>query len=74
MYREDIITNQQNLNLIDYCNAIKETVEQFNFEYIDFYHKCGLNQYTIKKYLLADKLHQNDEGDVMLAEKLSRLI
>lgn len=74
-YRGDITpTNpdKHGHSLIDIINAEKEVCEEYNIPYYDLYHNSGINDNTIGYFLMNDKLHQNENGDVLMAKKIAK--
>jgi len=59
-----------------YADAISETAKQFGIKVFDLYHDLGIDPHIPEQFekYTADGLHFNDEGHVLLAEKLIEFI
>lgn len=71
-YRGDVITDKHGNSLSDFINAEKEVCEEKNIPFYDLYHNSGINETTVDYYLLDDKLHQNEKGDILLSKKIAK--
>lgn len=71
-YRGDITVDKHGNSLADLVNAEKEVCEEYNIPYYDLLHKCGINSHNVGYYLMNDKLHQNENGDILLAQKCAK--
>ena len=71
-YRGDITVDRHGNSLADFVNAEKEVCEEYNIPYYDLLHKCGINSHNVGYYLMNDKLHQNENGDILLAQKCAK--
>ena len=62
--------------LIDYANAIIETAMQFNVKVLDLYRDLGVDPHIPEQFdkYTSDGLHFNNEGHLLLAEKLKAFI
>ena len=59
-----------------YADAISETAKQFEIKVFDLYNDLGIDPHDLEQYekYTTDGLHFNDEGHVLLAEKLKAFI
>lgn len=71
-YRGDVTVDRHGNSLADFVNAEKEVCEEYNIPYYDLLHNCGINSHNVGYYLLEDKLHQNENGDILLAQKCAK--
>lgn len=71
-YRGDVITDKHGNTLADFVNAEKEVCNEMNIPFYDLYHNSGINANTIGYYLMSDKLHQNENGDILMAKKIAK--
>lgn len=71
-YRGDITVDRHGNSLADFVSAEKEVCEEYNIPYYDLLHKCGINSHNVGYYLMNDKLHQNENGDILLAQKCAK--
>lgn len=73
-YRGDFKTDRYGNSITDIVNAEREVCYDLNIPFYDLCHNSGINSYTESYFLLSDKLHQNEKGDILLAEKCSSWI
>lgn len=74
-YRGDITPetpDKHGHSLIDIIDAETEIAEKNNIPYYDLYHNSGINANTISYFLTPDKLHQNEYGDILMAQKCAK--
>lgn len=75
MYRTDWDTvNTQGLTLKEYVNETLEIAKRYGFPALNAFESVGINELNSGYYLNADGLHQNDFGDELLGEKLSKFL
>ena len=75
MYRTDWDTvNTQGLTLKEYVNETLEIAKRYSFPVLNAFESVGINDLNSGYYLNADGLHQNDSGDELLGEKLSKFL
>ena len=75
MYRNDWDTvNSQGLTLKEYVNETLEIAKRYSFPVLNAFESVGINDLNSGYYLNADGLHQNDSGDELLGEKLSKFL
>ena len=62
--------------LIDYVDVIIETAKQFDIKVLDLYRNLGVDPHIPEQFekYTTDGLHFNDEGHLLLAQKLEELI
>lgn len=61
--------NSLGYKLIDYVNKEEEVANEFNFPFFNLYRNCSINSTNKAIYLNSDNLHQNETGDILLADK-----
>ena len=74
-YRGDITPEKPDKyghSLIDIIEAEKEICKEYNIPFYDLYHNSGINKNTVNYYLLKDLLHQNENGDILMAKKIAQ--
>lgn len=74
-YRGDITPSKPDKHghsLEDIIKAEQEVANEYNIPYYDLYHNSGINANTIGYYLTNDKLHQNENGDILMAKKITK--
>ena len=74
-YRGDITPSKPDKHghsLEDIIKAEQEVANEYNIPYYDLYHNSGINANTIGYYLTNDKLHQNENGDILMAKKIAK--
>lgn len=71
-YRGDVTIDKNGNSLSDFVNAEIEVCNELNIPYYDLYHNGGINANNIKYYLMSDKLHQNENGDILMAKKIAK--
>ena len=59
-----------------YVEIIREVAEYYSLPVLDLYKESGLqpNVPIIRKMYIPDGLHPNDEGHIILADKIARFI
>lgn len=59
-----------------YVEIIREVAEYYSLPILDLYKESGLqpNVPIIRKMYIPDGLHPNDEGHIILADKIARFI
>ena len=72
-YRGDKQSNAHS-NLTDYVDSTIKVVGEYGYPVFDFYRGSNVNQLNIGTFLNEDKLHQNDTGDALWANKISKFI
>ena len=62
--------------LKDYVNVIREVAEYYSLPVLDLYATSGLQPEIkeIKENYIPDGLHPNDDGHVLIAQKLKRFL
>ena len=66
--------NSLGYKLIDYVNKEEEVANEFNFPFFNLYRNCSINSINKNIYLNSDNLHQNEIGDMLLADKCYKFI
>lgn len=59
--------------LLDYVNAVIDIARKYHLPVLDLYHEFPINKYNSNS-LLADGLHPNDDGYVLLAKKIGKFL
>lgn len=65
--------NGAGLLLLDYVNAVIDIARKYHLPVLDLYHEFPINKYNSNS-LLADGLHPNDDGYVLLAKKIGKFL
>lgn len=65
--------NGAGLLLLDYVNAVIDIARKYHLPVLDLYHEFPINKYNSTS-LLADGLHPNDDGYVLLAKKIGKFL
>lgn len=65
--------NSAGLYLRDYVDAVIAIGKKYHLPVLDLYHEFPINQYNSTS-LLADGLHPNDDGYVLLAKKIGKFL
>lgn len=62
--------------LIDYVDVILETAKQFNIKVLDLYRNLGVDPHIPEQFekYTTDGLHFNDQGHLLIAQKLKEII
>ena len=62
--------------LIDYVDVILETAKQFNIKVFDLYRNLGVDPHIPEQFekYTTDGLHFNDQGHLLIAQKLKEII
>ena len=74
IWRGDETPKPKNYELLDYVRAEEEVCNEFNIPFFNLYKNCGINNLNSSIYLNSDKLHQNEKGDVLLADKCAKFL
>ena len=69
-----IAANSLGYKLIDYVNKEEEVANEFNFPFFNLYRNCSINSINKSTYLNSDNLHQNETGDILLADKCCKFM
>lgn len=74
--RSDMKVNDKGLTLDDYVNMIKEVAAYYSLPVIDLYTSSGIcpDIDIIKGKYVPDGLHPNDNGHILLAERVANFI
>lgn len=72
-YPNSFQKNSQNLNSVDYVNAIKEVCNAYSVPIIDMYNESGISPFNEaqQKMYSPDGLHYNEEGYKRLAKRIA---
>lgn len=72
-YPNSFEKNSQNLNSVDYVNAIKEVCGAYSVPVIDMYNESGISPFNEaqQKMYMPDSLHYNEEGYKRLAKRIA---
>lgn len=65
--------NSAEIYLRDYVDAVIAIGKKYHLPVLDLYHEFPINQYNSTS-LLADGLHPNDDGYVLLAKKIGKFL
>lgn len=75
LYRGDWDTpNNKGKTLVDYNEVIMRVCREYNIPTKDLFTESGINEINATTFLNADLLHQNDDGDRLLASKIAKFI
>ena len=72
-YPNSFQKNSQNLNAVDYVNAIKEVCGAYGVPVIDMFNESGISPFNEaqQKLYMPDALHYNEEGYKRLAKRIA---
>ena len=75
LFREDWETfNSQGLTLKPYIDEVVDIAKSYGYPAYNSFENAGINQFNSDYYLNEDGLHQNDIGDKLLGDKLSKFL
>lgn len=75
MYRTDwSVQNSQNLTLKAYVDEIGDISKGYGMPVYNAFENVGISEKNADYYLTDDGLHQNDVGDKLLGDKLSKFL